>query len=117
LLGYLAPLAVIVALAISVRRPEFALHPLLAWVFVGRWKFTVMAIVVAMIFSALVPRLPQPRERRALGILVAVAVLYFSVWRSLSRLTAPSWLRSKPRFRRTASAGRAPITPAVRRRP
>jgi hypothetical protein len=80
LLGYLAPLAVIVALAISVRRPEFALHPLLAWVFVGRWKFTVMAIVVAMIFSALVPRLPQPRERRALGILVAVAVLYFSVW-------------------------------------
>lgn len=80
LLGYLAPLAVIVALAISVRRPEFALHPLLAWVFVGRWKFTVVAIVVAMIFSALVPRLPKPRERRALGILVAVAVLYSSVW-------------------------------------
>lgn len=80
LLGYLLPLGVIAALAIAVRRPEWALHPLLAWVFVGRWKLSLMAAVVAMIFSALLPRLPQARERRALAVLVAVAVLYFSVW-------------------------------------
>lgn len=80
LLGYLLPLGVIVAFAVAVRRPEWALRPLLAWVFVGRWKLGLMATVVAMIFSALVPRLPQARERRALGVLVAVAVLYFSVW-------------------------------------
>jgi hypothetical protein len=80
LLGYLLPLAVILAFAIAVRRPEWALHPLLAWVFVGHWKFSLMATVVAMLFSTLIPRLPQARERRALGVLVAVAVLYFSVW-------------------------------------
>jgi len=80
LAGYLVPLGVIVAFAVVVRRPEWALHPALAWVFVGRWKLALMATVVAMIFSALVPRLPQARERRALGLLVAVAVLYFSVW-------------------------------------
>lgn len=80
LLGYVLPLGVIMAFAIAVRRPEWALHPLLAWVFVGRWKLGLMATVVAMIFSALVPRLPKPRERRALGLFVAVAVLYFSVW-------------------------------------
>ena len=80
LVGYLVPLTVIVALAVAVRRPEWALHPLLAWVFVGRWKLSLMATVVAMIFSALLPRLPQARERRALGLLVAVAVVYFSVW-------------------------------------
>jgi predicted double-glycine peptidase len=80
LIGYLVPLGVIVAFAVAVRRPEWALHPALAWVFVGRWKLALMATVVAMIFSALVPRLPQVRQRRALGLLVAVAVLYFSVW-------------------------------------
>ncbi len=80
LLGYLVPLGVILAFAVAVRRPEWALHPVLAWIFVGRWKLSLMASAVSMVFSALVPRLPQARERRALGILVAVAVLYFSVW-------------------------------------
>ena len=96
LLGYLVPLAVIVAFAVAVRRPEWALHPLVAWVFVGRWKLALMATVVAMIFSALVPRLPQARERRALGILVAVAVLYFSLWPAVAMASNRSFLAALP---------------------
>ena len=94
LVGYLVPLGVIVAFAVAVRRPEWALHPALAWVFVGRWKLALMATVVAMIFSALVPRLPQVRERRALGLLVAVAVLYFSVWPAVAMAANRPFLTS-----------------------
>ncbi len=94
LLGYLVPLAVIVAFAIAVRRPEWALHPLLAWIFVGRLKLGLMAVTIAMIFSALVPRLPLARERRALGLLVAVAVLYFSVWPAVAAAVNRPFLAS-----------------------
>jgi predicted double-glycine peptidase len=80
LLGYIPPLAGALAVAVATRKPEWALHPLLSWIFIGRLKVLMMGAVVAMLFSALIPRLPRKRDRMALGILTVVAALYVGVW-------------------------------------
>ena len=84
LVGYLTPLAVIVAFAVAVRRPDWALHPALAWIFVGRWKSFLMGTVVAMVLATLIPRLPGKRDRWALAALAAVAAFYVCVWPCLA---------------------------------
>ena len=84
LLGYVPPLFGAVAVAIAVRRPDWALNPLLSWIFVGRLKVFLMGSVVAMLFSSLIPRLPQRRDRIALSVLAVLASLYVGVWPSLA---------------------------------
>ena len=85
LTGYLLPFTLLALHAVSLRRPEWALHPLLAWQWTGRWFSAVSAAAVAMLFFTLIPRLPIRRDRRALGVLVLVLVGYLGVWPSFSR--------------------------------
>lgn len=94
MLGYALPLIVIVAFAVSVRRPEWTMHPAWSWVWLGKWRLVLCAGVVSMVFSSLMPRLPKAPDRRALGALVAVAVLYFSLWPALSRARSRPFLQT-----------------------
>ena len=82
--GYLLPFGLVVLHSVSLRRPDWALHPLLAWQWTGRWFIAASAAAVGMLFFTLVPRLPNCRDRRALGLLVVVLVGYFGVWPSFS---------------------------------
>ena len=85
LTGYLLPLTLLSLHSVSLRRPEWALHPLLAWQWTGRWFTAASAAAVAMLFFTLIPRLPIRRDRRALGVLLWVLVGYLGVWPSFSR--------------------------------
>lgn len=82
--GYVPPLTVIVLFAVSVRRPDFALHPLVSWIYLGRWKYFVLGTVVAMVFATLIPKLPVRRDRWALGVLITMVVGYVGVWPCLA---------------------------------
>jgi hypothetical protein len=93
-LGYGAPLLILVAFSVLIRRPEWTVNPMLSWIWLGRWRLALVAGMVSMIFSTLMPRLPLARERRALGVLVVVSVLYFSVWPSLAVARSRAYLAS-----------------------
>ena len=87
LLGYAPPLVVVLAFAVAIRRPDVALHPLLAWIFVGRWKSLLMGAVVTLLLFTLVPKLPGRRDRIALSGLALLAAFYVGIWPSLAAAT------------------------------
>lgn len=84
LLGYVPPLLVVITFAVAIRRPDLAMQPWLAWIFVGRWKTFLMGSVVALLLGTLVPRVPGRRDRIALTVLALVAASYVGVWPSLA---------------------------------
>ncbi len=90
-LGYLVPMSVVLVRVVVARRPEWALHPLIAWQWTGRWAFAGAAAAVAMLFATLVPKLPVKRDRWALGGLVIVLVSYLGIWPTVSA----AWSRDR----------------------
>lgn len=94
LAGYMVPLGVIGMFSAAARRPEWGLHPAVSWIWAGGWRMPVSATVVAMVFGSLIPRLPQARERRALALLVVVAVVQMSIWPAISFARSRSLLAS-----------------------
>lgn len=94
LLGYVPPLLVVLTFAMAIRRPDIALHPLLAWIFMGRWKSLLIGAVVALLLFILVPKLPGRRDRVALSGLALLTAFYVGVWPSLSAATSRGRLTS-----------------------
>ena len=75
MLGYFLPLVVIAAMGMAARWPYLEMVPPFAWLMAGRAEFALTALLVTMIFSTLLSRIPRRRERIALGIFMGLAVL------------------------------------------
>lgn len=95
-LSCLAPLLIVIAYSIAVRRPDLGLRPLLSWVLVGRWRFLVLVSSASALGGALYHRLPKPRDRRALALFAAVVVAQASLGPTVSAALARPWLAAQP---------------------
>jgi predicted double-glycine peptidase len=94
LVGYVPPLMVVVAFAVAIRRPDVAMQPWLAWIFVGRWKTCLMGSVVALLLATLIPRLGTRRDRVALLALTVAATGYVGIWPSAAAAVSRPYLAS-----------------------
>lgn len=94
LLGYFMPLLAILAYGAARLEPSLALIPPVSWLMTGRVKFAAIGFLVAMVLTTPLVKLPRRRERLAVGLVIAVAVLAESVWPFLA-----------PAFNRQALAG------------
>ena len=79
IVAYAVPLAIVAMIGISrwVLRAE--LVPPFKWIMSGRTEFVVTAIVITMLLTTPLSRLPQKRNRRAVVVLMILATVYFSV--------------------------------------
>lgn len=78
-LGYFLPLLLIVAMGLTRRFSHWETVPPFAWLMAGRTEFALTGLLVPMILCTLLPRIPRRRERIALGVLMALAVLVMAL--------------------------------------
>ncbi len=79
ILGYAFSLSVLVLLAFS--RQGSALHftPPFSWIVAGRWRLGVLALVICLGTSILVPRLPRAWEKVVVCVFMAVLLIWSSI--------------------------------------
>lgn len=79
IVAYAVPLVVLAMIGISrwVLRAE--LIPPFKWLMSGRTEFVVTAVIITMLLTTPLSRLPQKRNRRAVVVLMIIATAYFSV--------------------------------------
>ena len=80
LIGYCAPLLLILIYGLANHDPALALDPPVSWMMLGRGKFAVIGFVATMILTTPLSRLRFRRERIVVGVLMAVIVGNMSVW-------------------------------------
>ncbi len=80
LLGYFLPLAIILIMGLGRRFPALAFHAPFVWLMTGRTPFVVIALVTPLVLTTPLSRLPSPRQRRWVVLLMVVFVSYASVW-------------------------------------
>ncbi len=77
--GYFIPLAAIVLFAAVKKWPALAVTSPLPWLFLGRNKFAVFALVTAMVLTTPLSRLPRKRDRTLIFVLMANIILAQSI--------------------------------------
>jgi Peptidase C39 family len=80
LLGYFLPLIIILLLALANREPAFAFIPPVSWLMMGRNKFAATGFIAAMVLTTPLLKLPNRRDRFAVGMLLLCVVCMTSVW-------------------------------------
>ncbi len=88
LVGYGILMLLVVSIALPRRLPRLEALPPFRWILAGRVEFAAMAFICAALFSILIARLEQRRQRVAIVILVFVFVFYFSLLPFLSPIFA-----------------------------
>jgi predicted double-glycine peptidase len=96
LLGYVAPLAVVIAYGVWVRSPELATTPLFSWILIGRWRYVLVGAGVAALMTTLRMKLPKPNDQRALAALTVVVLVYVTFWPSAAAIFNRSFLAGIP---------------------
>jgi predicted double-glycine peptidase len=96
LLGYLAPLAVVVAYAVWVRSPALATTPLFSWILIGQWRYLLVGAGVAALMTTLRMKLPKPNDQRALAALTVVVLIYVTFWPSVAAIVNRKFLAGLP---------------------
>lgn len=95
-LAYLMPLLVVIGYGVFVRRPDWALHPVWAWILIGRWRYPLVGAAVVGLLTTLAVKLPKASDRRALSVLALVAVVYVTFWPILASAFNRDYLRNLP---------------------
>ena len=80
LIGYFLPLAIIGLLALGNHEPLVLLTPPISWLLLGRNKFAATAFIASMVFTTPLLKLPNRRDRIAVGLLILCVVCMTSVW-------------------------------------
>lgn len=80
LIGYFLPFVMIVLYAVGSREPALAFTPPISWMRMGRIKFAIVGFIGAMILTTPLMKLPNRRDRVAVGCLMVLVVLLTSVW-------------------------------------
>lgn len=88
LVGYSILLLLLLIIALPRRVPQLEALPPFQWILAGRVEFAAMAFICAALFSILIERLKQRRQRVAVVVLVFVFVFYFSLLPFLSPIFA-----------------------------
>lgn len=72
IIGYLAPLAILLLYCTALFEPRVTMVPPLSWMLIGRTKFVCFNFVTTMVLSAPLSRLPQKRNRVMVCLLILV---------------------------------------------
>jgi predicted double-glycine peptidase len=80
LFGYFLPLLVVISFDIANRCAALAFVPPVSWLMLGRNKFAATGFIAAMMLTTPMLKMPKPRDRVAVSILMLGAVLGTSVW-------------------------------------
>ena len=98
-LGYAIPMVFVLTIGATRiwSRLEFA--PPFAWVLAGRTEFALGALMVTMLLTTPLSRLPRLRDRRAVVALMLVFLSYESIWPFLApALNRQFWMHAMTRF-------------------
>ncbi|NLZ05389.1 MAG: hypothetical protein GXY19_09475 [Phycisphaerae bacterium] len=79
LLGYVAPLLLMIAISLSRWWPRLEQHPPFEWVMAGRVEFALLAVICTLLLTTPLSRLSRRRDRVWLSILMVVCVMNLSV--------------------------------------
>jgi predicted double-glycine peptidase len=82
--GYVGPMIVVLAFMVAARFPRLAFHSAFSWVVMGRQRYLVGAVAIPMLLMTVLPKLPRPRDRSAVVVMMICGLLAFSVWPCLS---------------------------------
>jgi predicted double-glycine peptidase len=78
LIGYVAPLAIIFAVAAGRRIPALEFIPMFSWLMHGRVEFVALGFVCALMGATLLRRISGKRAKVLLGVFMIIAILYLS---------------------------------------
>jgi hypothetical protein len=78
--GYLLPLASLVLIGIGWRHAWLEMRPPFSWLMAGWRECWVAAVALPMMLACVAPRLRHKADRRAVMLIIPVAVLKFAVW-------------------------------------
>ena len=84
LLGYFIPLLIIVAHALLGRVPQLGFTPLFSWMLMGRSKLIMIGLIVTMVLTTPMMKLPKRRDRIAVSLVMGILALGMSVWPCLA---------------------------------
>ena len=94
-IGYVIPLVLVFAYVLGFHVPALMFVPPFSWIMLGIKKFATFGFVTTLVLTTPLSRVPQPRNRILIAVLMAVIVFFMSIWpflapmvdrRELSRL-------------------------------
>jgi hypothetical protein len=77
--GFVLPFAFILTIPLLRWLPAIVFSAPISMVTTGRWEFAIFAFACPLAFATLAPRLPRTRDRRAVALGAAAAVIYYSL--------------------------------------
>jgi hypothetical protein len=93
-IGYLIPLALVFAYALTFQFPAIMFLPPFSWLFMGLKKFATLGFIGALILTTPLSRVPQARNRLMIMALMALMVFASSIWPFLAPLVDRKQLSS-----------------------
>lgn len=79
-LGYLLPFLLLVVYGLCRYFPALSFMPPISWMMMGRTQFAIIGFIAAMILTSPLSRLPRPRDRRVVALMMVLIVLCQSIW-------------------------------------
>jgi predicted double-glycine peptidase len=79
LIGYVVPLAIVMAISLSRWFPWLELRPPCRWIMAGRTEFALLALVYTLMLTTLVYRLRRRSEKVLLSVLMVACVISQSI--------------------------------------
>jgi hypothetical protein len=80
MVGFFLPMGVILLYGLGWRFPMLGMAPLVSWFTLGRAKFAIMGLFIALLLATLRERTPRGGDRRALVLLLVAFVGGMSIW-------------------------------------
>jgi hypothetical protein len=79
-IGFLIPLILVFAYALTFYIPAIIFVPPFSWIMMGIKKFATLGFVATLVLTTPLSRLPKVRDRIMIAVLMAVVVFSVSIW-------------------------------------
>ena len=79
-LGYFLPMVLVVVYGLAYHVPALLFQPPVSWMMMGLRKFAVMGFIATLVLTTPLSRVPERRNRVAIGVLMALIVFFMSIW-------------------------------------
>jgi predicted double-glycine peptidase len=96
LVGFFLPIVIVTLVILGHRSVRMSFVPVVSWVVAADINPLLMALIVPSLLSTILPRLPQRRQRLAVGAFLWFAIGYFSCLPILAPLIVRPALASAP---------------------
>ena len=87
MIGYVIPMLIVLAFALSFPFPEIMFTPPFSWFMLGMKKFAALGFVATLTLTTPLSRVTQKRARVLICILMAAMVFFLAVWPFFAPLT------------------------------